>query len=302
MIKFFSFLIILVQANSAIAQKMHSRLFVPHEKRNIIELQSQNHFQEEEFESQELVQDQIETDQIDLNVNYGYVFNKNHIVNLELTSVASGEKIEVSPNDPTISEQRYNYKGLKQWTIGYLYKLSHQNISGLHYGFNIATRGGFGEKKESNASVNRQDLLLDFYYDYLVSDWSFFGKIGTHLLGKEKATLFNGQLKTTDSYTQVETDFGVSWNKSNFFILTKGFFGQMTDYNIRTPNRTRSTDKGFSAGGLVEAGLILQDRWQISVGHFRRSDVFNAISDNIQDEIDFEYESGATWLKFKFTL
>jgi hypothetical protein len=300
MIVYFLYLFTLLQG-AAFAQDLHSRLFMPSSKhQSFSELEAGVRYQEEEYEKQDIVQNQTELRNQEFILSHHYLLKENQLIQFYLDVISEGKGEESFPVTAPATIRRYKTRGLKRIGAGYLYRHKNLDTPNLAQGLGLKIYANPLHSKETNGVMNRVDLLIDYFYSYKISDWIFFGKVGTHLFGRQKIYQIDGDIQIDSSYTQVETDFGITYAPSALFFSIHGLLSQMTNFTSSSRKFTRATDKGYSVGGQIELGYNKQNLWLLSLGHQRRSDVFNAISDRVQDDLDYEYESGATWVKFKY--
>lgn len=115
--------------------------------------------------------------------------------------------------------------------------------------------------------------------------------------GPKKVIKNSGSLERNDPYSGLEFQGTVGKEIGPWFMALTPGFGLSNDYNIRSPEYQRESDKGFSlhlkvsVGHKFKSGILL-------LTHTMRSEIFNNITDRPSDEIDFEIESSATAVEY----
>lgn len=220
---------------------------------------------------------------------------------IELSATAAGEvSKEYSPSF-NIPKSYVQYKGFHAVEVFFQEHFeTHDNKDKL--AFEMRFKGSPIKGKEVNNTYQGKDIGIALLYSHTHSDeWRIYGDLRSTIIGRKKVTRYDNVLETTDTYSQFGAMAGVQWLKNKYWVEVNGLFYLTTDYISRSIDYTRVTDKGFVVGGKALFGYYIKPNVTLTIEHFRQGSNFNVITENMNDEKEFEIETqytqlGVTWL------
>ena len=145
------------------------------------------------------------------------------------------------------------------------------------------------------------DVFVEYRFSKRREDGYMYGKLFSNYYGK-KRTFLPGDTRATkvESFTEVGLQLGYlfkSYEKVSF--LLEGVFALSSDYNIETPELTRTADKGFIIGGKIGVNYFLSSKTYVQVTFDKSSYIYNATNEDLDQDIDYEFENYT--LNFNFS-
>ena len=252
--------------------------------------------QEREYENDVEVLDQKNDEALFLELTKGFILSEKLSLEIALNFEVFGKSHHTFSSSLNRAEASYHYRGPRAFRTRLIY--TYQSTAKRQQAILLEVMGMPGTSEDGQALLGGVDGGFSH-----VSRWyhpnHFFTQ--THLkvvfLGKKRIKKQNGELETVDPYSILEFLASVGYQKTKWlFALTPGF-GLTTDYNIRRASYSRLSDKGFTLHLRAALGYQFKEA-NLTLSHTLRSHVFNNITDQSSQEIDFEIESGMTSLEY----
>lgn len=251
---------------------------------------------EREYEDGDNVLDQRDLSAWSLELSKGYVLTPKFSAEIGVKAEFFGKsnhRFNHNFSRPTLD---FRYKGLRALRARGIYQ--YQDTSQRRQGLVFEIQGLPWYGRDGRAGQGGIDLGAAH-----LSRWHFESGLFSQTLlkvvffGAKKIKKNNSHLERTDPYSSVEFQGTLGHQYSAWFMSLTPGFGLSNDYNIRSFDYHRQSDKGFSLH-LKATLAYMFSTGTLSLEHVRRSHVFNNISDLPSDEIDFEIESNATALEY----
>jgi|GEM_PF-3267453 len=168
----------------------------------------------------------------------------------------------------------------------------------------IKLQGNPFDIKEKPRKIYRggHDIFLDYRFSHQYDNGALFGTLFSHYFGKKNFYQpGDPRLSISDPYTEVGIDLGylLRFNK-RWSLKVQGTFGLISDYVVRTPEVTRSADKGYMLQGLLGLNFRVNPNNILSVEGHRGSRIFNATNEEINRDIEYEIENDFLLFKWSY--
>ncbi len=136
------------------------------------------------------------------------------------------------------------------------------------------------------------DIALEYRFSHSYEEDSMYGKIFSHYFGKKDFYIPGDSRRSfSQAYTEVGLELGYLFRLSDkWSIQTEGLFALSSDYDVVTPEITKTADKGFIIGGLIGINYFMTKNVMLQVQHIRSSRIYNATNEDRSLEIDYEVE------------
>tara|TARA_R110000868_G_scaffold187715_3_gene430264 strand:- start:2341 stop:3213 length:873 start_codon:yes stop_codon:yes gene_type:complete len=187
-----------------------------------------------------------------------------------------------------------DFYGLRSIELQSQYLSTDKNLA-----LEIHLEGTLQRARERNASLGGFDGKLIFKYLHELGNFQIGGKLFSSVIGKKRVFRKDGEREIVDPYNQFGNELTLISHFSNWTISLSGHFLLATDYVVRSPSYTRSSDKGFGVGGKLNFAYSFNAK-EISFWHERSNQVFNVITIDPSQQFEYEIEEQSTGLGFKW--
>ncbi len=263
---------------------------------------------EEEYEVSNQILSLSESKSLRYNVRGTTPFNipLNYCDNLtfdfQIKTTINGELTKTYDQSLGFSREHIDFRGIDGYRTSVLKKLAISNNK-TFYGARFFLQGHFLGPKETNSSYGGTDVGMEFLLSHQHDRNNFYAKAKTEIVGRKKIELLDGGREIVDAYSILGVLVGYQYliinNQSEIPVNLTLRFDHTTDYNTKSPKLTRRTDKGFIWGGEISFSKKINHQNFLHFMHARESYVFNVISNQRDQNIDYEIEqneSSLTWV------
>ncbi|MBH47482.1 MAG: hypothetical protein CME71_04870 [Halobacteriovorax sp.] len=289
-----SFLFVLISSSSLCAKVNYFEQ--PIADQTIYDLSSRWHILEREYEDNSSVIDEREyssllnrfamTKSIVSSLSYGGA------VNVEVFGTQKKSFLQPGP----LTSGELKYRGVRSLELYSQYLNLNRNIA-----FKIHLEGTLQDGRERNASLGGYNGSFTFKYLHELGALKIGGKIFSAVVGKKRIYRQDGEREISDPYNQFGKELSVLYEFERITLSLSGHFLLATDYVIRSPSYTRSSDKGFGVGGKLSATYHFKQS-DLTLWHDRANQVFNVITvdPNLQHEYEIEEQSSGVGFRWYY--
>jgi hypothetical protein len=227
-------------------------------------------------------------------------FSGKRQIGFETASNDHGRLTKIYAPSTGLPNESFTYKGFQYLEIFYQEYLKTKDEKSK-MGLELRLKGSPLNGKETNNTAQGKDFSISFLYSYDHNDWRIFGKLTSEVIGRKKIQKFDGNREVVNTYSKFGNRIGFQWLQNKYWLEASGHFALTTDYNSKSSNYNRLTDKGFGLGAKFLLGINLTPDLILTLDHSRESLNFNVITEVFDESTEFEIEKdetqlGVTWL------
>ena len=154
------------------------------------------------------------------------------------------------------------------------------------------------EEKPRKIYRGGHDILLAYRFAHSYEEDVMYGSLFTHYYGKKDFFQPGASRKSViEAYTEVGLRLGYIYRLNDkWSFQVEGLFGLSSDYDVVTPEITKTADKGFLIGGKIGVNYMLNQDWGVQLKHIRSSRIYNATNEDRTQEIDYELEDKVNYI------
>ncbi len=136
------------------------------------------------------------------------------------------------------------------------------------------------------------DIFLEYRFSHQYDEDTMYGRLFSHYFGKKNYFQPGDSRKSViEPYTEVGLELGYLYRINDKWTLqADGLFALSSDYDVITPELTKTADKGFVIGGRFGVNYKLNRNWVVQLQHIRSSRIYNATNEDRNQQIDYEVE------------
>jgi hypothetical protein len=260
--------------------------------------------EEHEYEKAKVVQDLFKykhyAHKIALLTPFLTSFSGKRQIGFEIAFNDHGRLTKMYSPSTGFPNESFTYKGFQYLEIFYQEYLKTKDEKSK-MALELRLKGSPLNGKETNNTAQGKDFAISFLYSYDHNEWRVFGKLTSEVIGRKKIQKFDGNREVINTYSKFGNRIGFQWLQNKYWFETSGHFALTTDYNSRSSNYNRLTDKGFGLGAKFLLGIHLTPELILTLDHSRESLNFNVITEVFAESTEFEIEKdetqlGVTWL------
>jgi len=146
------------------------------------------------------------------------------------------------------------------------------------------------------------DIALEYRFARQYGEDSLYGSLFSHYFGKKNYYQPGDSRKSVkEAYTEVGIDLGYIYRLSDkWSFQLGGTFALSSDYDVITPEITKTADKGYLIEASIAINYFLSPEWMGSVTHTRGSRIYNATNEDRSQEIDYEVEDESLFFSLTY--
>tara|TARA_Y100000296_G_C5144380_1_gene242883 strand:+ start:400 stop:1389 length:990 start_codon:yes stop_codon:yes gene_type:complete len=136
------------------------------------------------------------------------------------------------------------------------------------------------------------DIFLEYRFSHKYEEDSLYGRLYSHYFGKKNFYQPGDSRKSVkEAYTEVGLELGYIWRPlKKWSFQLGGEFALSSDYDVVTPELTKTADKGYLIGARFRINYALTNETLLQFSHWRSSRVYNATNEDRSNNLEIDYE------------
>lgn len=271
----------------------YQRSFLPQSSELVfktdINYQLDNFELEDEQSDQDI--DDIDHEQNSIQQSILYGLSDETTIFVGLSYVHTARRSRKYDQDVNLVEMNSSYKGVEYAELGLIRHFSNLNSQGIQQAALLTAQGGVSRSADDRAYIGGLDAQASYLFSFQHSWGAIMGSLNALYFGRKKRDRVDGELQETLPYSAFSFWLGPRFVWGKFHTALLGGFGLMTDFVIKSPSYSRSSDSGFLTRGMALTGYDF-GKWGLELSYTIGSDVFNKNGpERSGNKIDFELET-----------